>query len=131
MKAKAEKFFEFMNIPDTKVQGRFFLKKEDYSKITDLSELSFDPSSSYLSIDNPTYLYQDPKFFNETEMQQRKNDLEAYNHDREDPKRMHTTKIEHNEEKDKEYKVLQYNVLSSKIYIEPKESNNENGGSAA
>ncbi len=61
---KAEAFFRLAGWKSDTPQGRFFLKAEDgdYDKINDLSQLSVDPGSTYLSIDNENYLFGQQEF---------------------------------------------------------------------
>ncbi|MBQ3789607.1 MAG: hypothetical protein II800_01605 [Lachnospiraceae bacterium] len=120
MQELVRRFNKARNVSEDRVEGKFFLEKEDYDKITDLSELAIDAGDTYLSIDNDTYLFSDEKYFNATGLNERKNALEADNFARKDVKRMHTTE---RDKVDDQYSGLKKNVLSSKII--------KNTGSAA
>ncbi len=69
------------------VRGTFFLKKDDYRQLKDLSELAVDPGVTYLSIDNENFIYGVGEFLKHATNEEKKKAYEIEKKKRRDPKR--------------------------------------------
>ena len=84
---KAKAFYTLVGWKENTAQTTFFLKKDDYAQISNLSELSVDPGQTYLSIDNENFLLGVKEYQNETSEAIKKRALESEKKKQTDSKR--------------------------------------------
>ena len=113
---KAQAFYKLAGWDEKTAQGKFFLKKDEYAQIKDLSEMAVDPGQTYLSIDNECFLFGNKEFSNlnsEADIDQKIKETQAIRHE---PKRWNYPQYLKSDDMRENREKFKKNALSGKIY---------------
>ena len=117
---KAQAFYKLAGWKEGTPQGTFLLKKDDYSKINDLSEMSVNPGQTYLSVDNESFLFGEKEFYELNSGADIDEMIEKTKNVRHDPKRWNDPKYLNGNDRYVNRKKFAVNALSGKVYNEKK-----------